>query len=453
MGVIIMSTRPVRVDPPESDPARSDPHNSAEQNARPDQAPGDAAPPESDGGSTAEAQDAREASDKLDASVLQALLNEAFAPYRAEPVEEPAAEPFVHSQEPEDEPETEAAKPRKGAARKWTGRIIKTLIGLAILVFAVWTPVRQLFQVSSAEAIVNAPVVTLRSPIDGVVTFTTAGVGDSVGEGDVLVRVANPNADLTGLDDATRAVQDSLERRDLLVARIESLEAQRADLEAQLESFREGRIAILTARLGNPDLPGWQRTETEIELAALREGAFLGDSYNDRPSSAQRLDQIAIDLANAEAELNANLARYPRLLEAEGTELVRANQASRAAIVAPGDGSIWELLASEGEQVRAGQDIVRLLDCSRALVSAVVSESTYNQLDVGMAARFTYRDGGESVVGEVVQLAGVAAAPGNLAISPAALQADSFRVTLSVPAIAAGDSCAVGRTGRVVFDQ
>jgi hypothetical protein len=56
------------------------------------------------------------------------------------------------------------------------------------------------------------------------------------------------------------------------------------------------------------------------------------------------------------------------------------------------------------------------------------------------------------MIGEVVQLTGFAAAPANLAITPSALRAESYRVTVAVPAIAEGEGCAVGRTGRVVFD-
>ena len=54
---------------------------------------------------------------------------------------------------------------------------------------------------------------------------------------------------------------------------------------------------------------------------------------------------------------------------------------------------MWELLTASGEQVQRGQDLMRLLDCNAALVTAVVSEAVYNRLQIGSRATFRLRDG------------------------------------------------------------
>jgi hypothetical protein len=68
-----------------------------------------------------------------------------------------------------------------------------------------------------------------------------------------------------------------------------------------------------------------------------------------------------------------------------------------------------------------------------------------------MPATFTYREGGEPIQGKVAQLSGVAAASSNFAILPSALTKQPYRVAIAVDGAGRDGSCAVGRTGRVVF--
>ena len=125
---------------------------------------------------------------------------------------------------------------------------------------------------------------------------------------------------------------------------------------------------------------------------------------------------------------------------------------SSAAIVAPAKGSVWEVLTAPGEQVRRGQELVRVLDCGGALVTATVGESVYDRLRVGSPARFQPRDGGGDLAGTVISLTGSSTTPANFAIEPSALARGAYHVTVSVPGLASAQTCDVGRTGRVVFD-
>ncbi|MDI2111533.1 HlyD family secretion protein, partial [Bradyrhizobium sp. Mp64] len=62
-------------------------------------------------------------------------------------------------------------------------------------------------------------------------------------------------------------------------------------------------------------------------------------------------------------------------------------------------------------------------------------------------------DGSAALQGEIVNLTGASGAPANLAINPDALNKEPYRVTVSMPALdTTGKDCAVGRTGRVVFN-
>jgi len=444
-----------------------------------------------------------------------------LAPLIEEDEEDDFTETFEEPAQPDAAAKQRAAAKARNA--KWRSRAVKSLIGLLLIVFAAWVPARQLFQVASAEAVVNAQIVTLRAPIEGAVDVAGGipGIGTELGQGTSLLRIVNPRADLFRLNQAVAAVEASLDERTQLLADLRSRRLQQAALEQQVEEFRLARIEYLTALLVVPPGPaidvggqdervpfvrarlGFANPEGDaaniydleleaavrdfqssvgmtpdgvigpktlaalngtinpepakgyailIELDALRRGVFIGDSYNDKPSSAQRLDTIEIEIAQLESALAVNITGHQRLVDVAARERAWVDQMSAAPINAPVDGRIWEVLTAPGEQVVIGQELVRMLDCANPLVTAAVSEAVYNQLAVGMAASFTFREGGEEMLGHVVQLTGFAAAPANLAIAPSALRAESYRVTVAVPGIAAGEGCAVGRTGRVVFD-
>ena len=46
-------------------------------------------------------------------------------------------------------------------------RVLKSLIGLVVVVAVGWIPVRALLETSSTEAVINARLITLRAPIEG----------------------------------------------------------------------------------------------------------------------------------------------------------------------------------------------------------------------------------------------------------------------------------------------
>lgn len=396
-----------------------------------------------------------------DAIALQSLLAKSFAQTqpegRAEPeIDDRPIAPLSELAEP-------AATEEAGTAKvsgwdRLGGRLVKSLVGLVLLVAAVWIPAQRLFQIASVEAVVNAPLVTLRAPIEGDVVRTgeAPAIGETIAADAVLVEIFNPRTDPGRLNAAAQAVADSVDQQASLTARIADLGTQQTALERQLESFRQARIELLEARLADAGLATSTafkaKDELRIELEALRRGIFIGDSYNDKPSSGQRLDAIEIELGALRSQLATAQARHARLVAAEARERQLFEANSRAVVTAPGEGRIWEVLTAPGEHVAIGQELVRVMDCSRPLVTAAVSENVYNRLAPGMAAEFTYRDGGDPLEGRIVQLTGIASAPANLAIAPSALQRESYRVTVAVPTLANGNGCAFGRTGRVVFN-
>src|SRR5260370_25449088 len=99
---------------------------------------------------------------------------------------------------------------------------------------------------------------------------------------------------------------------------------------------------------------------------------------------------------------------------------------SEAEIKVPVAGRIWEVMTATGEEVGAGQPLIRLLDCTGAVVTANVTESVYNRLQLGSVAHFRPSDGGPELDGTVVNLTGSAGAAANLAINPDALSKEAY---------------------------
>jgi hypothetical protein len=73
----------------------------------------------------------------------------------------------------------------------------------------------------------------------------------------------------------------------------------------------------------------------------------------------------------------------------------------------------------------------------------------FNQLALGESARVRIANNGTEYKGSVIHLTGLASPPENLAIQPASLAREAYRVTVAVPGIR--DACMVGRSGSVVF--
>jgi multidrug resistance efflux pump len=208
--------------------------------------------------------------------------------------------------------------------------------------------------------------------------------------------------------------------------------------------FKTSGLAIEAAKI---------RVEgNKIELDAARKGLFVGDSYNDLPRSAQRLDEVRQQLLDGSAKVEESRGRLTYLENELAAEKEQLAAHSHADINATVRGRIWEVLTANGEEVRVGQDLLRVLDCAGAVITATVSEAVYNKLFIGQQARFRLRGESTEYPGTVVGLTGLAAAGSNFAIEQTALTREPYHATVSVPGLAERRECNVGRTGQVTFD-
>jgi len=394
----------------------------------------------------------------------------------------------------------------KRAAGLWHshGRAAKAAIGVLILVVVGWVPVRSLLATTSTEAVLNARLITLRAPIEGQVELVSVSlrVGDQLADKQSVLRVVNRRAERGRLDDLRRLIDQLESERDGVTTRITELSVLQNDLAGQVRHFQEGRVRQLTERAGELSselaaaaasrdaaakamervkpladtgsvsaavLERYTRDERvtaetytaiehrlaalQIELRAAELGTFLGDTYNDRPRSSQRVDEVGQRLAELTADLRERDARLFSLRKELAEETKRVTDNTSAELVAPTAGRVWEVLTSPGESVVRGQELIRVLDCTGVIVTAAVSESVYNRLHIGQSTTFQLRGETATYPGRIVGLTGVASAPANLAIQPNALAKELYRVSVAVSEFTAKTECRVGRTGRVTFGE
>jgi biotin carboxyl carrier protein len=343
----------------------------------------------------------------------------------------------------------------------------------------------------------------LRAPIDGTVLTvpTELAVGATFPTGTALLRISNSRADRTRFDDLRRLEERTKIETAGLKIRLDSIEQLHGEFVAQTQLFQKGRVAQLEARVEESksnlaaantrqqetaailqralelDVKGYEpkavlqkvRRDDEVakqdalsiehrikgimvELESANSGSFLGDSYNDRPRSSQRADELQQQIVELSSQLAEKQSTLLQLETEINVERDRLQLNSEALVLAPSSSTVWELLTASGEHVQRGQDLMRLLDCNAALVTAVVSEAVYNRLQIGSAASFRLREANVAMPGRVVNLTGVASAAANYAIAPSALLKEQYRVAVEVAELGKdGKGCKLGRTGQVVF--
>jgi biotin carboxyl carrier protein len=401
-----------------------------------------------------------------------------------------------------DEPDAAARPQRRGWIAQWGWRAVKSALGLAIVAVVGVGPIQRLLEFSSVEAVVNARLVSLRAPIDGRIEEGdfTATIGAAAPKGGPMLRISNSRADRARLDDIQRLIDQTESERPPIAKRLTRLRELHEQVSRQAHAFQAGRIRELEeramdlkAQVAAADAVEFEATSTlertkalaasgaqtkvaleraerdariatetqrslnhrlfagEVELEAARRGEYVGDTYNDRPSSLQQADELSVRIADAEAEVSSREQRLAMLRGERDAEAARYADLSGAVLSSPVDARVWEVLVSPGEEVRKGQDLLRLLDCSGALVTVTVRESVFNQLRIGDKALFRFASQSGQHVGTIVRMSGVAAPPDNLAIQTTGTTAGGYRVAVSVPDLAT-NQCGVGRTGTVVFD-
>ncbi|HTY01109.1 MAG TPA: HlyD family secretion protein [Bacteroidota bacterium] len=187
---------------------------------------------------------------------------------------------------------------------------------------------------STDDAFVDGNRVSISSKMLGRIVFLAADEGDSVKQGEVLVR----------LDDA-------------------DLRAQEAQAEAGLEDARQAEVlAQVNVDRAQDD---YQRAETQYKTKVISQEQF--EHARSALAAANSQQKIAVSrIATAQAQIN----------------VVRTSL-SNMTIVAPMDGIVAKRYALPGDVVQAGQPILSVYDLRSVWVTANFEETKVGSLKIG----------------------------------------------------------------------
>ncbi len=381
---------------------------------------------------------------------------------------------------------------------------IRIILGAILLLGGLYIVVGEHLSGTSADATINAGTTVLRAPVEGQIEFTIRNIGARVSDDETVARITDERFDTARLIDLERA-RSSLEA-DLgrIKAQVAAVGEARKVLQAQAKDYQEGRIRQIQARIAEAqatqgsaaarlrEAESALKRTTELsdrgvqtaitldrakaefdvakqeiessraranylttELSSAQNGVFIGDSYNDAPFSTQRIREFDLRLAELAAETAQINLRLKQSAEQISAERLRVNRLTSADLNVQQPGIVWNFLASNGEHVNRGQDLVKFVDCSSVMVTASVSESLYARLKIAMPAQFRLNGDSRVFNATITRLGGSGASSlySNLAIGPSPEHLTRFDVTLTVPELASNPelACSVGRTGRVIF--
>lgn len=357
----------------------------------------------------------------------------------------------------------------------------------------------------SIEAITNAPVAVVRASIDGRFGRPPIVAGEIIHQGSTVGSIANGRAngtfllelhnDRALLSATVNAIDQQLkllsERRGdleglITKSRDNLLERLRSQLREQQikvkgltvdhklllgEAARQNQLMARNVAAGVKVETAQQNAEiARLKMEAERERAvhmswqveavsqsLIFDLDGSITSARIRMDEIDEKLLLLRSERSS---KAEKLAEVEGSirrEQQRIELLGKAELVAPITGKIWQVPVAADEFVKEGEPLLEIVNCSAQVVTATVSERTFNRLEIGQPVEFLSEGDGRRQAGTIIQAHGPASRVNatRFAIRPAATETKEFRIVAQLAADTqpvSVDKCSIGRTGKMFFE-
>lgn len=389
----------------------------------------------------------------------------------------------------------------------FNGKFFRRLIGVVILSALVIVVGPALFKVQSANAIFNARVVYLNSPLEGVVSEVFKPAGSMVSMGEPLIGINNPRVGDQLLEELKGQKQTLSERLAGLLRQQASLVAMQADLRARVNLHTSHESARLDHQIAEAQAQALAQQGTvnelsltldknrrllaekfisqvefdrsrfalavgesqllainariralESEKAALASGVYLGQGRNDVPYTQQKLEDISVQLIGLEADSDESRARLAALqsqIDAEQTNLQMLRQATLAA---PFNGLLWRQYFPVGADVVLGTRLAALVDCSDLFVEAAVPDKDLAVLAEGGLVTYRLLGSDQWLEGPIFKIIG----SGNRVrdetlAAQLETEARDGRIFIRVARDALPDlnanQCYIGRGAEITFDR
>jgi len=395
---------------------------------------------------------------------------------------------------------------RRRLPRIGRGQAVRILCGVAFLATAVTVMTPHLFNTISTDAVINARVLPLFTPIRGTVRDEPPNSGSVIASGGLLTSVRDHHVDRAALDRmATElaSIDERIVAQGQVLVDLEKIERtlevnrrkyRRAAEEMTRHRLAEARAALATAvseydRSANEFLrrnqlqakgivsqtaiekstalaeqarQEVQRRRAEVnglrtELKAIGEGIFADAGRNDVPYSQQRKDEIALRKVEVRALIREMEIRAEQYRETSTMEHRRHEGRSLAEIRAPVKGIVWRKFVHKGATVAPNDRIAALIDCANLVVNVALDETYFEDIQTGDRAEVLLVGSTETLIARVVAMRGMGASQADdlLAARLPPLEDNQFLVTLSINgadlAERTNDFCHVGRNAEVHF--
>jgi membrane fusion protein (multidrug efflux system) len=301
------------------------------------------------------------------------------------------------------EPDRQTLGRRRRQLNPFAGSLKVWLIGAAVLGVVIWAGtwlVHRWTHVYVDDARIDGEIITISSRVSGWITELNVIEGDEVKQGDVIARI----------DD-----RDALLQREVLLARLKTLDGQMAVLKAQTGQVDQetlgkyqsemNRVAAAEAELAAMQA-NLKHTRLEHDRArSLHDREYISGQEMDRARIAYQQAQenhrkAAAEVAAARGTLSAAGGSRKQLNVMERQLLVLMAQAAEVraevqrqevdvadrTIRSPADGRIVMTFVRKGEHVSGVQRIAMFHDPKQIWVEANVKETAIGLLKPGMEA-------------------------------------------------------------------
>ncbi|MGO9108980.1 MAG: hypothetical protein ACLP9L_07080 [Thermoguttaceae bacterium] len=368
--------------------------------------------------------------DKLDEQVQNLLRREDADPSTREKARMPEA-PSLNPCLP---PLAPPAPPRPSIGK----RLFRPAVGIALVALAAWALLPLIFDLRSTQAVVNAPLITLRSPIDGTLKFLCPTIsGANAGANRPLFKIVNTLANEDGLDNlkderallearvasfrqqlqALADLQESLSAsaRKYQEARLRTLELECEGATAWLESARavekqrnsekeqivrlqgsssvsnlDGGATLFAAEAAHHAVVQAQKgvENLKVQIRSLREGVQVGpgDGRNDIPYSTQRLHELSFRTEEVRAALQQDEAKLAQLDRHIRAETERLSRRARFTSTVPSESVVWRQHASGDTAIQADSPLLDLINPAEVFIDAVIDEHNLSCVKIGDTA-------------------------------------------------------------------
>ncbi|MBM3468631.1 MAG: HlyD family efflux transporter periplasmic adaptor subunit [Alphaproteobacteria bacterium] len=381
---------------------------------------------------------------------------------------------------------------------------------LVLIISFIYLP--HLFYTYSITAIVSAPVISVTSPIDGVLKDSPPVMGTEMKSGDLIGVVENPRFDRKGLDDMITEMQGIQEKISAMREEKNKLEAVKVDLIKSYKSYTdslkerlkidierakenlkkdsdtisESKAAFLRkSKLYKKGVVAENQADSayfnaeratksgeqskldierlQAQLSALESGIFINvDGRTEVPYQEQRIHEVRMRQHDLDTKIREFTIREASLKRSVDLEEARYEKMSKATIKSPFLSVVWRVFGSKGNHVDTTRPILELVDCSNVFVDTSIHERYFNKVKPGDAATIRLVGDSRTLKGKVLKVRGGSLSESSTAFLAGATQVlrpHEMQVMIGVDAKeiekhgTTGDFCFMGRTGEVSFDK